>query len=82
MNLISLFNSLSIPIDSNNQVFNAVPIPDYPDFRIAIDEFANPIILFMVLNEKPDISLSNFKLKNLKLQHNVYCKIIEPVWCC
>lgn len=76
MNLIELFDSLNLP-DSNEPIFNAVTIPDYPNFRIAIDIEGNPIILLSVINAVKSIALKNFRLRYLQLQQNVECKISE-----
>ena len=49
MNLIELYDSLSFP-DGDEKVFNAIQIPEYSNFRIAIDIEGNPIILLSVSN--------------------------------
>lgn len=77
MNLIELFDSLSFPEERNEKTFNAIPIPDYPNFRIAISVEGFPVLLLSVLNKVKDISLKNFRLKYLQLEQNVDCKITE-----
>lgn len=77
MNLIELYNSLSIPEEGNGMVFNAVPIPDYPNFRIAIDIEGNPVLLLSVVNPVRNVSLKNFRLKYLQLAQNIECKVTE-----
>lgn len=76
MNLIELYDTLSLP-DGDKKVFNAVPIPEYPSFRVAIDIEGNPIILLSVSNAINNIALKNFRLKYLQLEQNIECKISE-----
>lgn len=79
MNLIELYDSLSIPEEGNEKVFNAVPIPDYPNFRIAVNIEGNPVLLLSVINPVRNVSLKNFRLKYLQLAQNIECKITENV---
>lgn len=76
MNLIDLFDNLAIP-DGGERIFNALPIPNYPNYRIAIDHDGNPVLLLSVTNGVKGILLKNFKLKYLQLLLNVECKIFE-----
>jgi hypothetical protein len=76
MNLIELYDMLSIP-ENNTKVFNAIPIPEYPEFRIAINFEGNAVLLLSVTKRIKDISLKNFRLKYLQLEHNIECKISE-----
>ncbi|MBL0145400.1 MAG: PD-(D/E)XK motif protein [Chitinophagaceae bacterium] len=76
MNLIELYDTLSFP-DGDEKVFNAIPIPEYPNFRVAIDIEGNPIILLSVANAINNIALKNFRLKYLQLEQNIECKISE-----
>ena len=76
MNLIELYDSLSFP-DGDDKVFNAIQIPEYSNFRIAVDIEGNPIILLSVLNAIKNIALKNFRLKYLQLEQNIECKISE-----
>ncbi|MGD0712087.1 MAG: PD-(D/E)XK motif protein [Bacteroidales bacterium] len=76
MNLIELYDTLTIP-DGNENFFNAVQIPDYSNFRIAVDFEGNPIILLSVANAVKNIALKNFRLKYLQLEQNIECKISE-----
>ena len=76
MNLIELYDSLSYP-DGDEKVFNAIQIPEYSNFRIAIDIEGNPIILLSVSNAIKNIALKNFRLKYLQLIQNIECKISE-----
>lgn len=76
MNLVDLFDSLVTP-DGNEMIFNALPIPDYPNYRIAIDHDGNPVVLLSVNDRVKNSLLKNFKLKYLQLQQNVECKIFE-----
>lgn len=77
MNLIDIYDSLSIPDEGGGKVFNAQPIPEYPDCRIAIDYMGNPVLLLSVQNPVRNISSKNFRLKHLQLAQNLECKIIE-----
>lgn len=76
MNLIELYDSLSTPENDTN-VFNAISIPEYPKFRIAISCEGNAVLLLSVTNRINDISLKNFRLKYLQLEQNIECKISE-----
>jgi len=76
MNLIELYDILTFP-DGNDKTFNAVQIPEYPNFRIAMDFEGNPVILLSVANAVKNIALKNFRLKYLQLEQNIECKISE-----
>jgi hypothetical protein len=76
MNLIELFNSLETPENERNS-FNAVIIPDFPNFRIGIDYEGNPVLLLSVSKRIKDLSLKNFRLKYLQLEQNLECKIFD-----
>ncbi len=77
MNLIELFDSLSFPEEGNEKIFNAIPIPEYQNYRVAINVEGNPVLLLSVANAVKDIALKNFRLKYLQLEQNVECKITE-----
>lgn len=77
MNLVELYNTLEIPDENNQKVFNAIPIPDFPNYRIAIDIEGNPVLLLSVANRLRNISVKNFRLKYLQLLQNIKCKISE-----
>ncbi|WP_130733205.1 PD-(D/E)XK motif protein [Flavobacterium sp. J27] len=76
MNLIDLYDSLSLP-ENDVKVFNAIAIPQYPNFRVAIDFEGNAILLLSVSKRIKDLSLKNFRLKYLQLEQNLDCKIYE-----
>lgn len=76
MNLIDLYNTLSLP-ENDSKVFNAIPIPEYPNFRVAIDIEGNAVLLLSVSKRIKDLSLKNFRLKYLQLEQNLECKIYE-----
>jgi hypothetical protein len=76
MNLIDLYDTLSLP-ENDNKVFNAIPIPEYPNFGIAIDFEGNAVLLLSVSKRIKDLSLKNFRLKYLQLEQNLECKIYE-----
>ena len=77
MNLIELYDSLAFPEEGNEKTFNAIPIPEYPSFRIAINVEGNPVLLLSVANAVKNIALKNFRLKYLQLEQNIECKISE-----
>jgi len=77
MNLIELYDSLAFPEEGNEKTFNAIPIPEYPSFRIAIDVEGNPVLLLSVANAVKNIALKNFRLKYLQFEQNIECKISE-----
>lgn len=76
MNLIDLFDRLTIP-NGNEKTFNAIQIPEYSNYRIAVDSEGDPIILLSVTDAVKSIALKNFRLKYLQLEQNIECKIIE-----
>lgn len=76
MNLINLYDSLCSP-ENDKKVFNAIPIPEYPNFRVAIDFEENAVLLLSVTKKIKDLSLKNFRLKYLQLEHNLECKVFE-----
>lgn len=76
MNLIELYDTLFIP-ENGSKVFNAISIPEYPEFRIAVDTEGNAVLLLSVTNRIKDVSLKNFRLKYLQLEQNIECKISE-----
>ncbi len=76
MNLIELYDTLSLP-ENDNKVFNAIPIPEFPNFRIAIDFEGNAVLLLSVSKRIKDLSLKNFRLKYLQLEQNLECRIYE-----
>jgi len=77
MNLVELYYSLTIPDEGSHKVFNAIPIPALPNFRVAIDIDGNPVLLLAVTNRLKNISLKNYRLKYLHIQQNVECRISE-----
>jgi hypothetical protein len=77
MNLIDLYRSLSIPESGNTKAFNAIPISDYPNFRVATDVEGNPVLLLSVVNAVKNTALKNYRLKYLQLEQNKECKVIE-----
>lgn len=76
MSLIKLYETLLIP-ENDKKVFNAIAIPEYPEFRIAIDFEGNAVLLLSVTKRIKDINLKNFRLKYLQLEQNLECKISE-----
>ena len=74
MNLTALFDSLSTPKHGN--LLAAIPIPDYPQFRIAVDHEENPVLLLSGLNNKT-VKLKNHRLKYLQVEQNKECRVTE-----
>lgn len=87
MNIQQLFQGrnprtgeVTYPGDSeikNENIFNAVSIPEFPNFRIAINVEGNPLLLLAVPNSGFKSSLKNFRLKNLKFEQNKECRILK-----
>lgn len=77
MNLIELFQTLSIPKSDSLKILNAVPVPEHPNFRIAVNSDRNPILLISILDKTETVSLRNRRLKYLRLEQNIECKISE-----
>ncbi|HMO32735.1 MAG TPA: PD-(D/E)XK motif protein [Lacibacter sp.] len=77
MSLIELYDSLEFPEAGNYKTFNAVPIPENPNFRIAINVEGNPVLLLSVTNNVKAGVLKNFRLKYFRLEQNIECKITE-----
>jgi hypothetical protein len=76
MNLIELYDVLNLP-NGNGKIFNAIQVPEYKNFRVAIDIDGNPILLLSVEKKINDIALKNFRLKYLQLEQNIDCRITE-----
>ncbi len=77
MSLIELYDSLPFPDAGNDKTFTAVPVPENPNFRIAINIECNPVLLLSVANNLKGGTFKNFRLKYLQLEQNVECKITE-----
>jgi len=77
MNLIELFDRLEIPEQSTVKTLSAVPLPGYPNFRIAVDVEGSPVLLFSPESVGESVSLKNVRLKYLSVIQNVECKVIE-----
>lgn len=75
MRLIELFLSLYKPVD--NSVFSATRVSEYPDFRVGIDQAGNPLLLINTVTSTSSVTMRGFKLKYLRLEHNLKCKIQE-----
>lgn len=76
MNLVEQFMGLDVPTGTDGKIFNAEPISEYPNFRIAVDLDGHPVLLFSILSS-PVSTYKNFKLKYLSLLQNIRCKITE-----
>lgn len=77
MNLIELYDSLELPDSEPGNYLSAVSVPQHPNFRIAIDKEGNPVLLLTAATASRGSSIRNFRLKNLKLEQNVECRITE-----
>lgn len=77
MSLIEQFDTLSIPKKGSQDVFNAVPISNYPNFRVGVDAEGNPALLLAVADSQKSSGLKNSRLKYLQLIKDVKCKITE-----
>lgn len=77
MNLIELFDSLSIPENGNGKTFSAKPIPEFPKYRVALNTNGYPVILLLNENDLVGYNLKNYRLKYLQLEQNTACKITE-----
>lgn len=65
------------PEEGDRKTFNAIPVPEYPNYRIAINAEGNPVLLLSIANTVKNISIRNFRLKYVQLEQNVECKITE-----
>ena len=71
MNLIELYDTLTFPEIGNEKTFNAVPIAEHPDFRIATNVEGHPLLLLSVVNGTKGNAFKNFRLKYLQLLQNL-----------
>jgi len=77
MNLIELYDKLEFAEEGSGKTFNAIQIPEQPNFRVAVNNEGNPVLLLSVANAVKGNTLKNFRLKYLQLEQNVECKITE-----
>lgn len=77
MNLVALFQGLSLPETESVKTLNAKPIPEYPSFRVAIDIDGYPVLLLPALGTTNKSGLKNRRLKYLQFEPRVDCKISE-----
>lgn len=77
MNLIELYDKLEFAEEGSGKTFNAIPIPEQPSFRVAVNNEGHPVLLLSVANAVKGNTLKNFRLKYLQLEQNVECKITE-----
>jgi hypothetical protein len=77
MNAVELFNGLSLLEGGNLKTLNAKPIPEYPNFRIAIDVNGYPVLLLPTFGATDISSLRNRRLKYLQFEPKVDCKVTE-----
>jgi len=77
MNLAVLFQSLSIPDTESTKTLNAKTIPEYPDYKIAINVDGFPVLLLPALKAANKLGIKNRRLKYLEFESSVDCKISE-----
>lgn len=77
MNLVALFQGLSLPETESVKTLNAKPVPEYPNFRVAIDIDGYPVLLLPALGTTNKSGLKNRRLKYLQFEPRVDCKISE-----
>lgn len=74
--LKTLFDRLLLPkeIGQSIQVYSSILIPGFSGFHLAKDLESRPAIIISLKN-KIDIPIHSIELENLRVEHNVYCKI-------
>lgn len=78
--LIGLFTELeaSAGIERESDVLLALPIPGYPDHRLARDAHGQPCLLIAINavgGERPSYGV---RLEHLSVEHDVTCRLIAP----
>jgi hypothetical protein len=79
MNLVKLFQGLTLPENESARFLNAKPIPEYPKFRVAIDIHGYPILLLPIFGTTNTSRLKNHRLKYLQFEPKANCKISEGI---
>lgn len=74
--LLEAFWDLPVPKSGNQFIFSAVPIPDYPNHRIAKDRQGNPCFLISTSGNEREI-IPNQRLYNLAIHYNLQCEILQ-----
>jgi hypothetical protein len=77
MNLVELFQRLSLPENDSVKTLNAIPIPECPNLRIAVDIDGYPLLLLPAFGTSNISTLRNRRLKYLQFEPKVDCKISE-----
>ncbi len=77
MNLVELFQRLSLPENESVKTLNAIPIPECLNFRIAVDVDGYPVLLLPTFGASNVSSLRNRRLKYIQFEPKVDCKISE-----
>jgi hypothetical protein len=80
LDLIDLFEKIQLPkvenSNSNKHHYSALPIPGYPNHRIAKDINGYPSILISTSSNPPDFkSYPNVRLEHLSIIYNAECNI-------
>jgi hypothetical protein len=77
MNLVALFQGLNLPETESVKTLNAIPIPEYPDFRVAVDIEGFPVLLLPAFGTTNKLEFKNRRLKYLQFESTVDCKVKE-----
>lgn len=77
MNLATLFDGLSIPVENDSHIINAVSIPKLPGFKVGVNTEGYPVILIPVNCEQRNSSIKNFRLKYIQLSNSIKCRVKE-----
>lgn len=77
MNLFETFLTLDLPIESKNNIFNAVTLQEFPFAKVAVNNIGFPVLLISSMYDGTHLSKRNIRLKYLELTHNLECKITE-----
>lgn len=77
MNLIELFDALPINVEGSGRFYNAVRVPNYGNFRVAVDHEGNSVLLLTIHTPIKNLALKNSRLKYLRLEQNINCNILE-----
>lgn len=77
MNLVALFQGLNLPEIESVKTLNAIPIPECPDFRVAVDIDGFPVLLLPAFGTTNKLEFKNRRLKYLQFESAVECKVKE-----
>lgn len=77
MKLTELFRVLTLPLNGDGKIFNALTLEEYPFSKIAVNNFGFPVLLISSKIDNTFLSQKNVRLKYLELTHNLECRITE-----